>query len=49
MIRFDPIWTIACDELRLTRRTWRYWAFAGSSWMLGLLAWLYYSALHGNF
>ncbi|MCC6201435.1 MAG: hypothetical protein IT494_00345 [Gammaproteobacteria bacterium] len=47
MIRFAPIWTVARDELRLTRRTFRYWVFTAGSFLLGLVAWVYYSALHG--
>lgn len=49
MIQPNLIWTVARDELRLTRRTFRYWAFAGGAWLLGLAAYLYYSGLHGFF
>ncbi|MDX1387809.1 MAG: hypothetical protein R3344_01370 [Acidobacteriota bacterium] len=50
MIRPGVIWTIARAEGRLTRRLVRYWVFVSLSWVIGLVAFLWYGlGIHRNF
>ncbi len=47
MIRIKQIMAIARAETRITRRLVRYWVFLGLSYLIALIAYFYYSFLHG--
>lgn len=49
MIRMKQILTVANAEMRLTRRLVRYWVFLAISYLIGLVAYFYYSVIHGLF
>ncbi len=49
MLDMKPVWSIAQAETRVTRRLVRYWVFLSFSSLIVLIAFLYYSILHGIF
>ncbi len=49
MIRFRETYAIARAEMRLTRRLVRYWVFLVLSYLIGLVGYLYYAAIHAFF
>lgn len=46
MIRLTAVLALARAEIRLTRRLARYWVFLAISYLIALLAVLYYSGIH---
>ena len=46
MIRLPEVLALVRAELRLSRRLVRYWVFLGLAYLLAIVAYLYYSALH---
>ena len=49
MIRMNQVMAIARAERRITKRLARYWVFLGLAYLIALIAYFYYSALHGLF
>jgi ABC-type transport system involved in multi-copper enzyme maturation permease subunit len=49
MIRMKEVMAIARAERRITRRLVRYWIFLGLAYLIALIIYFYYSAIHGLF
>lgn len=47
MINMKPVLSVASAETRVIRRLVRYWIFLAFAYLLVIIAFLYYSAIHG--
>ena len=48
-MNWPVIWAVARAEMRLTRRLLRYWVFLVIGYLIGLVGYFYYGALHAFF
>jgi len=49
MMQLANVWAVARAEIRLTRRLVRYWVFLVISYLVALVGYLYYGAIHAFF